>query len=369
MSKIVEKVYLHPEIKVDGFDFSAADLMDRLEKTQSGDSFGKDRSKHYHMYHTFRQGVTVSAAAAVCAALQKGSHAAPTCVLKRVLDVGSKGDTSFLLHEALGVPHEGNFGVAMDDPTFEGPIYYLSDSGALRVGQQVPSPPPSFWTRVELCDVTKEKLPFADSSLDAVFALETLEHLQGVWFFMREVRRVLKPGGLFVITTPNPNSLVVLNAVLTGEIPGTYLAPRFHPKGPIGVEDMVHIREFSTDLLRAIVAFADLDIVVHTSFDYESGRSDAFEGLSKLYDTYGRIPRYLQRTIHFLVAQKQHEGPTLRSVFHPLYGDVGFDRTCVYDPDMTMDLSYVESLWPPASVRARCMPPSSYPGGGKCARI
>jgi GT2 family glycosyltransferase/SAM-dependent methyltransferase/glycosyltransferase involved in cell wall biosynthesis len=46
-------------------------------------------------------------------------------------------------------------------------------------------------------------LPLADSSVDVVVSFETLEHLDDQNRFMAEVRRVLRPGGLFVVSTPD----------------------------------------------------------------------------------------------------------------------------------------------------------------------
>jgi ubiquinone/menaquinone biosynthesis C-methylase UbiE len=43
-------------------------------------------------------------------------------------------------------------------------------------------------------------LPLEDGSLDHAYCISVLEHLPEPWEAIREVRRVLKPGGLFVLT-------------------------------------------------------------------------------------------------------------------------------------------------------------------------
>lgn len=46
-------------------------------------------------------------------------------------------------------------------------------------------------------------LPFADEKFDAVVSFETIEHVVEGQRFLDEMRRVLKPGGLFICSTPN----------------------------------------------------------------------------------------------------------------------------------------------------------------------
>lgn len=46
-------------------------------------------------------------------------------------------------------------------------------------------------------------LPFADASFSAVTSFETLEHLHGRKEFLLELKRVLKPDGVLVLSTPN----------------------------------------------------------------------------------------------------------------------------------------------------------------------
>lgn len=52
-----------------------------------------------------------------------------------------------------------------------------------------------------------EKLPFEDSFLDAVVCIDGIEHLERQFDFTRECWRILKPGGVIIISTPNINSL------------------------------------------------------------------------------------------------------------------------------------------------------------------
>ncbi|MDP3383468.1 MAG: class I SAM-dependent methyltransferase, partial [Phenylobacterium sp.] len=46
------------------------------------------------------------------------------------------------------------------------------------------------------------RLPFADGTFDAVICSEVLEHLDNYFAALAEIRRVLKPGGVFAPTVP-----------------------------------------------------------------------------------------------------------------------------------------------------------------------
>jgi len=53
-------------------------------------------------------------------------------------------------------------------------------------------------------------LPFRTGSVDSVVASEVYEHLEHREDFLEEVRRILKPGGQLVLTTPNTESVVLM---------------------------------------------------------------------------------------------------------------------------------------------------------------
>ncbi|MWC26684.1 methyltransferase domain-containing protein [Paenibacillus sp. MMS18-CY102] len=47
------------------------------------------------------------------------------------------------------------------------------------------------------------RLPFAGNTFDAVVSFETIEHVESGAAWIREAARVLRPGGLFIVSTPN----------------------------------------------------------------------------------------------------------------------------------------------------------------------
>jgi SAM-dependent methyltransferase len=62
---------------------------------------------------------------------------------------------------------------------------------------------------VRLDDMTRSLLP--DASFDCVLAVEVLEHVEEDAKFVAEVCRVLKAGGVFLMTTPNGDSVANTN--------------------------------------------------------------------------------------------------------------------------------------------------------------
>ena len=59
------------------------------------------------------------------------------------------------------------------------------------------------YPRVEAVRANLAALPAADAAYDAVMSLQVIEHLWNLGEFLSECRRVLRPGGTLVISTPN----------------------------------------------------------------------------------------------------------------------------------------------------------------------
>jgi len=57
--------------------------------------------------------------------------------------------------------------------------------------------------KIYLVNIDVNPLPFPDGFFDLVIFTEIIEHLTNPFFALSEIRRVLKPGGWLLITTPN----------------------------------------------------------------------------------------------------------------------------------------------------------------------
>jgi methionine biosynthesis protein MetW len=73
----------------------------------------------------------------------------------------------------------------------------------------------------QLVDLNNEPLPFPDDYFDTVVLLAVLEHIFDPYSVIKEINRVLRPGGLLIIDVPNVASFSNRTRILFGRIPVT----------------------------------------------------------------------------------------------------------------------------------------------------
>lgn len=127
----------------------------------------------------------------------------------------------------------------------------------------------------EFHTATVPPLPFADESFDCVISFQVIEHIEQDAAFVREVHRVLRAGGRFIVTTPN--------------------APMSLTRNPW------HVREYRAEELRTLLqgSFARVEMLGVSGNDrvmeyYERNR----EGVRRItrfdiFDLQHRLPRRL----------------------------------------------------------------------------
>lgn len=116
-----------------------------------------------------------------------------------------------------------------------------------------------------------QPLPLGDSELNAVACIDGIEHIERQFDFIRECRRVIRPGGCIVISTPNISSL---------RSRARWLATGFHNKGKIPLDEtnpnpMHHIN---------LVSLAELRYLLHTNgFEITEIATNRIKGMNRLY--------------------------------------------------------------------------------------
>jgi SAM-dependent methyltransferase len=84
------------------------------------------------------------------------------------------------------------------------------------------------------------RLPLSDASIDLITSFETVEHVPDARALVLELRRVLKPGGTLLLSTPN-----------------RCFGPPEHHQNPF------HIQEFTTDELRSLLCQAFVEVEIY----------------------------------------------------------------------------------------------------------
>jgi len=132
-------------------------------------------------------------------------------------------------------------------------------------------------SNVAFHQATVPPLPFGDGSFDCVISFQVIEHIERDAETVREVERVLRPGGCFILTTPN--------------------APMSLTRNPW------HVREYTASELRALLEgpFARVEALGVFGNDrvmayYEQNRRSV-ERIARfdILDLQHRLPRRLLR--------------------------------------------------------------------------
>jgi methionine biosynthesis protein MetW len=126
-------------------------------------------------------------------------------------------------------------------------------------------------------DLEAEKLPFPPKFFDLVAAIEVIEHLRYPDNMLAEAWRVLKPGGYFVISTPNLASWINRLLILMGYMPyfsepsEKYLAG-FYAHNKINVNPAGTLRLYTLKALRELLQVYGFSVVkISGSYaDYEN---------------------------------------------------------------------------------------------------
>jgi glycosyltransferase involved in cell wall biosynthesis/SAM-dependent methyltransferase len=117
----------------------------------------------------------------------------------------------------------------------------------------------TFACDIDHFDAEKDVFPYPDEHFSTVLCGELIEHLfEDPMHLMSEVNRVLKPGGHFVLTTPNVASLRAISAILQGYHPGFF--PAYIKPAESGVVDARHNREYAPREIHKLLEGAGFEV-------------------------------------------------------------------------------------------------------------
>ena len=121
----------------------------------------------------------------------------------------------------------------------------------------------SFGVERVKADFSDYDIPFADESFDLVMLTDVIEHLHDPFRTFKEARRILKPNGLFYLTTPNHANLKNRVKLLLGQsaypaLEEFLVTCRFRA-GNKNVYDG-HIREYTAGEIKSMLHAVDLKL-------------------------------------------------------------------------------------------------------------
>lgn len=104
---------------------------------------------------------------------------------------------------------------------------------------------------LQIFDVN-QNFNYKDNSFSGVFAIDIIEHLDSPINFAKNVRRILKKGGLFFIHTPNINSVF----------------EKIYKKNWFGYQDKTHLYLFNRKNLQFLLEQAGFKILINETIFY-----------------------------------------------------------------------------------------------------
>ncbi|GGV37511.1 hypothetical protein GCM10010277_24060 [Streptomyces longisporoflavus] len=110
-------------------------------------------------------------------------------------------------------------------------------------------------------ELTDGGLPFADGAADAVLFSEVIEHLVDPDSALDELRRVLRPGGHLMLSTPNLAAWYNRGLLLAGVQPVFSEVSLRGIHGRPGSEVVGHLRLYTARALREFVAASGFEVV------------------------------------------------------------------------------------------------------------
>lgn len=152
--------------------------------------------------------------------------------------------------------------------------------------------------RLTLADAN-QRLPFDDGAFDAMVSIEGIEHLENPSYFLRECARIVKPGGLVFLSTPNVDGFRSRRSMFLHGFP-KYFRPKTADR-----KDAWHLHPIDMTFVRGALKKAGLEIV-ELAVNRMSGKNPLRELLRPFFnrklppELKGQIPYYGEVIIYVL---------------------------------------------------------------------
>ena len=135
-------------------------------------------------------------------------------------------------------------------------------------------------------DAEKDRFPYPDQHFSAVICGELIEHLfEDPMHLMSEVNRILKPGGHFVVTTPNIAALRGISAILQGYHPGFFHAYIKPAEGATEV-DARHNREYAPREIHQLLENSGFEVALLETGEFRDEPHPEFGWILHLLERY-----------------------------------------------------------------------------------
>lgn len=126
-------------------------------------------------------------------------------------------------------------------------------------------------------DLETQPLPVPDNTFDYVLCCEVVEHMElDPMFMIAEINRVLKPGGMVILTTPNITSSRAIWKILRGLDPYFYMQYRHQPKL------YRHNYEYSPHSISQVLKAGGFNGSVWTEDCFEDGTTEDLDKLRSI---------------------------------------------------------------------------------------
>jgi SAM-dependent methyltransferase len=143
----------------------------------------------------------------------------------------------------------------------------------------------TFSCAIDHFDAEKDPFPYPDEHFTTVVCGELIEHLfEDPMHLMSEVNRILKPGGHFVVTTPNVAALRGISAILQGYHPGFFHA--YIKPAPSGEVDARHNREYTPGEIHRLLETSGFAVTLLETGEFRDEPHPEFGWINHLLRTY-----------------------------------------------------------------------------------